>query len=105
MTREQKQSYWFEHIHAWRGSGLSKADYCSFHDLSLTSLMYWLRRERIVESGGNPPRVLDMVPVRIAPDINVVTDSIVVRGPGGWTLELPPQVPASWVAALLGALA
>lgn len=103
MTRQQKQAFWFEHIRAWRSSGLTQADYCAFRDLSRASFAYWLRQQS--ESEVGQPRAVDLVPVRLVPEPSTKHDPLVVRGAGGWALEIPHVVSASWVAQLLGALA
>lgn len=107
MTRRCKQVYWFQHLDAWRRSGCSQADYCLLHGLSPSSFAYWRRRQ--AEPSGHGMPVLEMVPVRVEPEPKadserVAGSGLVMRGPGGWSLELPAHTPAAWVAALLGAL-
>lgn len=37
---QQTEEYWTDHINAWKSSGLTQADYCDQHNLTLNQLVY-----------------------------------------------------------------
>ncbi len=96
MPDQTKQQFWFAHISAWRASGLTQQRYCHLHHLSLASLGYWITRQRQVGPLSDSPQ---MVAVCIAP----MAGPLVLRH-GDWSLEMPMDTPAEWVAGLLRAL-
>lgn len=61
---------------------------------------YWVRR--LTRS----PAVPGLLPVRVAPAAPAapVVAAISLRNERGWTLSLPGDVPASWLAELMRAL-
>lgn len=101
MTRQQKQAYWFDHLRAWRDSGLSQPDYCQRHGLALGNFGYWRQRERQAKAQAVP--ALHLLPVRIAPA--TLDQPLRLRGPGAWALELPAGTSSAWLADVLRALA
>lgn len=43
-SRSKNSSLWREHVEGWSASGLSQAEYCRRHGISLSSFYYWKRR-------------------------------------------------------------
>lgn len=43
-AQHHPKQWWLEHYHAWQGSGLTKGDYCSNHDIKLSSFYNWVCR-------------------------------------------------------------
>ena len=43
-SMRDKSFIWREHVDGWSGSGLSQAEYCLRHGISLSSFHYWKRR-------------------------------------------------------------
>ncbi len=43
-NHESKQSFWQQHIDAWRQSGQSQHCYCQTHGLALATFGYWRRK-------------------------------------------------------------
>ena len=97
MEQDQRRQKWEQHVAAWRDSGMSQHAYARAHGGACSSLAYWCRKLR------PDPRAEGQVSV----PAQVLTSeaALSLLGPGGWTLQLPPSVPASWVAALLRSLA
>jgi hypothetical protein len=61
QSRPQGQSYWAEHVEAWRASGISRAEYCRTHGLSRKTFGWWtwrLDQERPEPSATAAPRFL-----------------------------------------------
>ncbi len=46
QARAARRAFWFEHVRAWRGSGLSRIDYSQRHGLELRSFNQWIARLR-----------------------------------------------------------
>ena len=44
QTSAQGEAYWRVHVEAWRGSGQSRADYCTAHELSRKTFGWWAWR-------------------------------------------------------------
>lgn len=97
MSNKDRQQVWEERVAQWQASGLSRRAYASEQGLSLGQLVYWVRRL------SKAPAVPGLLPVRVAPAGPLVV-AISLRNERGWTLSLPGDVPASWLAELMRAL-
>lgn len=92
-----RQTYWQMHLDAWRQSGLSQANYCKQHGLSLSSFGYWLHRRAEL----TPPTAA--VPIVVAkPSIETQVE---VRLPNGWSVRLSASADSLHVLPLLRELA
>lgn len=89
---------WLEHIEAWERSGLKQSEYCRRHNLNVRTFAARLSDYR--KSGQTSASAL--IPVRIE-DSAVPTERLVLHC-GRGRLELPPGVPAVWLAELLRCL-
>lgn len=99
MSNEDRQKVWEERVAQWRASGLSKRAYAIEQGFPIRQVGYWVRRLARVSS---VPRLL---PVRVAPAAAAVLPlAISLRNERGWTLRLPADVPANWLAELMRAL-
>jgi hypothetical protein len=92
----EREKQWQERVAQWQASGLSQRAYAIEHGFSARQVSYWVRRL----SGVQPSPGL--VPVRVTPA--ATTGSISLRSEHGWTLTLPRDVPASWLAEMMRAL-
>jgi hypothetical protein len=45
-TQTDRQTFWLEHVRAWRASSLSRTAYCQRHGLELRSFHQWVARLR-----------------------------------------------------------
>jgi hypothetical protein len=97
MSNEDRQKVWEERVAQWRASGLSQRAYAIEHGFPIRQVGYWVRRLAKVSS------VPSLLPVRVAPAVPLVA-TICLRNERGWTLSLPSEVPASWLAELMRAL-
>lgn len=95
MKAVEREAMWQERVQQWRSGGLSQRAYALQQGYPVRQMGYWVRR--IARSTTTP---VAMVPVRIA----MPAASISLRGDQGWTLTLPDNVPASWLAELIRAL-
>lgn len=41
MTRDEKQTFWQQHMNQWESSGQSQSAYCTTHGLKLGTFGYW----------------------------------------------------------------
>ena len=41
ITKEEKRTYWANHVKQWNASGKSQSDYCRHNKLKLHQLVYW----------------------------------------------------------------
>ena len=100
MANNEREQLWRERVTQWQASGLSQRAYAIEHGFSIRQVSYWVRR-LAGEQGVSallPVRVMKSVPAlpAVAP--------ISLRSERGWTLTLPTDVPASWLAELMRAL-
>jgi hypothetical protein len=76
--------------------GLSQRAFAIKHGIPIRQVGYWVRRLR------GAPTAPALLPVRVAPTMAAAPLSL--RSEQGWTLTLPGDVPASWLAELMRAL-
>ena len=97
VANNEREQLWEERVGQWKASGLSQRAFAMEHGYSLSQVGYWIRRLGKLQT---EPALL---PVRVAAAPSLTT-GITLRGELGWTLNLPADVPASWLADLLRAL-
>ena len=97
MSNEDRQKVWEERVAQWRASGLSQRAYAIEQGFPTRQVGYRVRRLAKVTP------VPQLLPVRVAPAAALVA-AISLRNERGWTLSLPGDVPASWLAELMRAL-
>ena len=97
MSNEERQQVWEERVAQWRASGLSQRAYAIEQGCSIRQVGYWVRRLAKVTP------VPGLLPVRVAPAAALAV-AISLRNERGWTLSLPGDVSASWLAELMRAL-
>ena len=95
VSAEQKKA-WQKLVTQWRSSGLSQRAFALEHGVSQRQISYWSRRFAAVQASPG------FVPVRVSSA--VVPDAITLRSAHDWTLTLPSDVPASWLAEMMRAL-
>ncbi|MGK5033137.1 IS66 family insertion sequence element accessory protein TnpA [Janthinobacterium sp. MDT1-19] len=97
MSNKDRQKVWKERVAQWQASGLSQRAYAIEQGFPIRQVGYWIRR--LTKAPGVP----GLLPVRVAPAASVAV-AISLRNERGWTLSLPGDVPASWLAELMRAL-
>ena len=97
MSNKDREKVWQERVVQWRASGLSQRAYAIEQGFPIRQVGYWVRR--LTKS----PAVPGLLPVRVAPAAPA-SPAISLRNERGWTLSVPGDVPASWLAELMRAL-
>lgn len=97
MVNFEREKIWQERVVQWRASGLSQRAFAIKHGIPIRQVGYWVRRLRGV------PTAPALLPVRVVPTIAAAAP-LSLRSEQGWTLTLPPDVPANWLAELMRAL-
>lgn len=97
MVNTECDAVWQERVERWRASRLSRSAFALREGYPIRQVGCWLRR--LTRSPAAP----GLLPVRVtlAPPVPVAISLINERG---WTLSLPSDVPASWLAELMRAL-
>lgn len=95
MSNKDREKVWEERVAQWRASGLSQRAYAIEQGFPIRQVGYWVRR--LSKSPTGP----GLLPVRVAP---TVPAAISLHNERGWTLSLPGDVPADWLAELMRAL-
>lgn len=94
MEREQ---VWQGRVAQWQASGLSQRAFAIEQGFPVHQVGYWVRR---LTGAQAAPALL---PVRVAPAA-APAGAINLCSERGWTLTLPGDVPAGWLAELIRAL-
>lgn len=97
VINSEREKLWKQRVAQWQGSGQSQRAYAIEHGFAVRQFGYWVRR--LAKSQALPA----LVPVRMAP-LPPTAVAISLRSERGWTLTLPMDVPASWLAELMHAL-
>jgi hypothetical protein len=98
VSNKDREKVWEERVAQWRASGLSQRAYAIEQGLPIRQVGYWVRRL------AKSPPVPGLLPVRVAPATSPARAAISLRNERGWTLNLPGDVPAGWLAELMRAL-
>lgn len=96
MANTEREVLWKERVERWRASGLSQRAFALQEGYPIRQVGYWVRRLSAVF----PTAALVPVTVRGA----VAAPAMKLCGPQGWSVELPPDTPAVWLADLLRSL-
>ena len=98
----KEQIPWLQHVASWRTSGLTQAEYCRQHGLSVKSLSYWSRRKHPEDT----TTAVNIIPIDIKPDaISAEADPPIRLKFHGIELELSASVSPLWLSELLQCLA
>lgn len=62
----ERRRFWEQHLRDYKSSGLSQAEYCRQHELSLKSFLYWKRKDK----GVSKAVCLVEVPVQRQPQVS-----------------------------------
>ena len=98
MANNEREQLWQQRVAQLQASGMSQRAYAREHGFSEHQVGYWVRR--MTQSQAAPA----LLPVRVAPSKGPVVVAMSLRSERGWTLTLPSDVPASWLAELMRAL-
>jgi hypothetical protein len=97
VANSEREKIWQERVAQWQASGLSQRAYAIEQGFPIRQVGYWVRR--LAGTQGLPA----LLPVRVA-RVVAAAAPINLRSENGWTLTLPGDVPASWLAELMRAL-
>ncbi len=104
-NNKTKLQHWTKQIKDWERSALSQGAYCAREEIKYSTFDYWRKQFGAARPVIKPTsktkatNQLTLVPVRLAN--KSPSDSITLRSPGRWQLELPGTVDAAWLASLL----
>jgi hypothetical protein len=111
-TSARTLEQWRELIQGWPGSGLTQAEYCDRHDISVSRFHRWRERlcqepnaveARLAGGGSQPPRLLP-VPLRQDPSTprqDPAVPALTRVFPNGLRLEIGADVAPSTLAPVL----
>ena len=111
-TSRRTLEQWRELIQGWPGSGLTQAEYCDRHGLSVSSFHRWRERlrpepnaveARLAGGGSQPPRLL---PVQLRQDTSTprqdpAVPALTLVFPNGLRLEIGAGVEPSTLAPVI----
>ena len=99
MVNSEREKVWRERVGQWKASGLSQRAYAIEHRFPIRQVGYLVRR--LTKAKAQAREMPALLPVRVAAATSQAT--INLRGER-WSLTLPNDVPASWLAELVRAL-
>ena len=97
VSNSERQKVWKERVAQWQASGLSQRAYAMEHGFPVRQVGYWVRRL------AKSPATSALLPVRVASVVPAAV-ALHLRSERGWTVTLPTDVPASWLAELMRGL-
>ena len=112
MANKEREAQWQVRVARWRESGLPMRAFAIQDGYRLHQLSYWVHRLATPATPPTPamaptpitapePALLPVQITRAASEAPMVT----LRSPSGWTVQLPAEPPARWLAELLRELA
>jgi hypothetical protein len=103
MKTSVRRELWKERVQQWRNSGLSQRAFALQHGWPIRQAGYWIRQLR---DDVAPPAAMELIPVSIKrANVSVAEPAILLRGASGWSVEIPANQGAAWLADLLQRLA
>ena len=115
MARDEaKWAYWTKQIEEWQASGLSRNAYCKREGVKPTTFDYW--RPLIVANHGDAKMAkqsaggneITLVPVVLGqpltidpPHATAPPQTIQLKSPSGWEMQLPSNVNTHWLIDVL----
>ena len=97
VKNAEREAVWHERVAQWQASGLSQRAYAIEQGFPVRQVGYWVRR--LSRAQAMPA----LLPVRVTPKV-AGSSAITMRSEHGWTLSLPADVPANWLAELMRSL-
>lgn len=96
MANNELEALWQERIELLRASGLSPQTFALQEGYPISQVRYWVRRLSAVCNLATivPAKAEGVAEAAAAPTIKLC-------GPQGWSVELPPETSAVWLAELL----
>ncbi|NHZ83970.1 hypothetical protein F2P44_32605 [Massilia sp. CCM 8695] len=100
VANKEREQLWRERVAQWQASGTSQQAWALEHGFPIRQVGYWVRR--LAKSQSIPA----LLPVRVTPPIRAAAAAVPISlcSERGWTVTLPSNVPASWLAELMRAL-
>ena len=98
VANKGREQLWQGRLAEWQAGGKSQRAYAIEHGFPVRQFGYWVRRLT------KPKAAPALLPVHVAPSVPPAPSAFSLRSERGWTLTLPSDVPASWLAELMRAL-
>ena len=98
VANKDREQLWQERLAQWQAGGKSQRAYAIEHGFPVRQFGNWVRRLT------KPKAAPALLPVRVPPSAIPALAAISLRSERGWTLTLPGDVPAGWLAELMSAL-
>lgn len=98
MAINEREQLWQVRVAQLQASGMTQRAFAIEHGFSEHQVGYWVRRMT------KPHATPALLPVRVAASAASAATAIGLCNERGWTLTLPGDVPASWLAELMRAL-
>jgi|GEM_PF-1530385 len=103
MGNKEREEQWRVRVARWRESGLPMRAFALQDGYRLHQLSYWVHRLSTPAMPSTAPAPT-LLPVQVARSAGEALE-VRLRSPSGWTVLLPAELSARWVAELLRELA
>ena len=108
MQETARTVMWRRRIALWYESGLTQTAFAEEHGVQQRQISYWAKRLAAAPEipGVLPVRIVPSLPVEPAAAVGAAAAAapIMLRSEQGWSLALPGDVNASWLAELMRGL-
>lgn len=104
MVNKEREAQWRVRVARWRESGLPMRAFAIQDGYRLHQLSYWVHRLSTPATPDTMPAPAALLPVQVTRTASEAPE-ISLRSPSGWTVLLPAELPARWLAELLRELA
>ena len=105
MERSQKSNFWQNHIDQYSQSSLSQTEYCSAHNISLSTFGYWKRKLKQEERVHTVFYPLSIPTVQASNDNNPKRSGLTLHLKGGrFSLEFEEEFSSSTLSQIVSAL-
>lgn len=104
MANKEREAQWRFRVARWRESGLPMRAFALQDGYRLHQLSYWVHWLATPATPSTLVTAPALLPVRITRSANEAP-VVSLRSPSGWTVQLPAEPPARWLAELLRDLA
>ena len=86
-AKEEKRTYWANHIRQWAASGKTQSDYCQHHQLKLHQLVYWKRVLDAKPKAREPVSTGGFVAVQLSQAADVTAQGLTITLANGIRIE------------------
>lgn len=102
--KPRSTDFWRKHVDGWQESGLSQAEYCRQHKLSVGAFWHWKRRYLDQGEEPSPDKTPEIVPIPVQQLTITEARQPIILHASGYQIELSGDFCRSTLVKLLETL-